>query len=231
MRTINEIIVHCTATPEGRRVTVDAIRQWHKARGWSDIGYHYVVYQDGSVHEGRPVERAGAHAKGHNADTIGVCYVGGLTKDGETPKDTRTGEQKAALDVLLRDLIKRFPDIALISGHHDYANRACPCFPARAEYRYLTEESEELDARPQAAPRPDVEAVLADADKPLGQSKTVWGALLAGSSSVVSSFGDLPETVSLALIAVAVGAAAFVIWDRRRKARLAHWARTAEAVL
>ena len=66
MRDISKAIVHCTATPEGRPTTVEDIRSWHKARGWSDIGYHYVIYLDGSVHEGRPVERMGAHCKGQN---------------------------------------------------------------------------------------------------------------------------------------------------------------------
>ena len=73
MRTINEIIVHCTATPEGKDYTVDDITRWHKERGSKTIGYHYVVYRDGSVHEGRPLAEVGAHCKGHNAHSIGVC--------------------------------------------------------------------------------------------------------------------------------------------------------------
>ena len=89
-RVINEIIVHCTATPEGREVSVDEITKWHKQRGFTTIGYHYVVYLDGSVHEGRSVDVSGAHCTGHNSHSIGVCYVGGLAKDGKTPKDTRS---------------------------------------------------------------------------------------------------------------------------------------------
>ena len=96
MRTINEIIVHCTATPEGKDYTVDDITRWHKERGFKTIGYHYVVYRDGSVHEGRPLAEVGAHCKGHNAHSIGVCYVGGLTADGRKAKDTRTLDQKKA---------------------------------------------------------------------------------------------------------------------------------------
>ena len=81
MRSITEIIVHCTATPEGKPFTVQQIREWHtapkpKGNGWRDIGYHYIVYLDGSVHNGRPVEQIGAHCSGHNAHSIGVCYVG-----------------------------------------------------------------------------------------------------------------------------------------------------------
>ena len=223
MRIIDEIIIHCSATPEGRDVTVDDIRNWHNTRGWNDIGYHYVVTLDGGVHEGRPVAKIGAHCKGHNRQSIGVCYVGGLDRDGHA-RDTRTREQKAALETLLRRLLAQFPAITRISGHHDYAARDCPCFPARYEYRHLL-----TPATARAVAPKEVDAVLADADKPLGQSKTVWGALLAGASSVLTSLGDLPESVSFALIAVGVGAAIFIIWDRRRKARLAHLARVTEA--
>lgn len=137
MRKINEIIVHCSATPEGRHVTVATIRKWHKKRRFADIGYHYVIYLDGSIHDGRPVERVGAHAKGHNAHSIGVCYIGGVAKDGKTAKDTRTGEQKESLETLLRSLLKQYPSIKTISGHHDYAAKACPSFPARKEYKHL----------------------------------------------------------------------------------------------
>lgn len=133
MRTINEVVVHCTATPEGRAVSVATIRGWHRARGWSDIGYHFVVHLDGRVEPGRPVALAGSHVAGRNAATIGVCYVGGTDASGK-PKDTRTARQKAALRTLLLDLVQRYPDIARISGHNEYANKACPCFDARREY-------------------------------------------------------------------------------------------------
>lgn len=76
MRKIDDIIIHCTATAEGRDVSVADIRRWHKARGFVDVGYHYVVYLDGSVHEGRPLAQVGAHCRGHNAHSVGVCYVG-----------------------------------------------------------------------------------------------------------------------------------------------------------
>ena len=74
-RYINEIIVHCTATQEGREVTVSEIRQWHKARGFSDIGYHYVIHLDGTMELGRDVDISGAHCTNHNAHSIGVVYV------------------------------------------------------------------------------------------------------------------------------------------------------------
>lgn len=132
-RVINEIIVHCTATAEGKDYTVDDIRRWHKAQGWSDIGYHYVVYRDGTVHIGRNVDVAGAHCEGHNSRSIGVVYVGGVAADGKTPKDTRTEAQKAALLSLMIDLRKLYPK-AKICGHRDYSSKACPSFNARIEY-------------------------------------------------------------------------------------------------
>lgn len=92
MREIKSIILHCSATPEGKDFTVADITRWHKERGFRTIGYHYVVYRDGTVHKGRPVEQIGAHCEGHNKDSIGVCYIGGLMADGNTPKDTRTAE-------------------------------------------------------------------------------------------------------------------------------------------
>ena len=135
-RTITEIIVHCSATPEGKDYTVDIIRGWHKARGFSDIGYHYVIYRDGSVHPGRDVDIAGAHCEGHNAHSIGICYIGGCASDGKTAKETLTVEQKAALLVLLQELKRLYPQ-AKIHGHRDFAAKDCPSFNATAAYRNL----------------------------------------------------------------------------------------------
>ena len=134
MRKINEIIVHCAATREGRDFTVEDITRWHKARGFATIGYHYVIYRDGSIHEGRPLEQIGAHCVGHNKHSIGICYIGGCASDGKTPKDTRTPEQKEALLSLLRRLKARFPN-ATIHGHRDFAAKACPSYDAFREYR------------------------------------------------------------------------------------------------
>lgn len=136
MRTINEIIVHCSATPEGRPTTVGDIRSWHKKRGFKDIGYHYVVYLDGSIHAGRPESAIGAHCTGHNRHSIGVCYIGGVAKDMKSPKDTRTEAQKKSLLQLLRQLKKKYPQ-AKIYGHRDFAAKACPSFDARKEYANL----------------------------------------------------------------------------------------------
>lgn len=132
-RNITEIIVHCTATPAGKDYTVTDIKAWHLLRGFSDIGYHYVIYRDGSIHDGRKVTIAGAHCTGHNTNSIGVCYVGGLGRDGKTPKDTRTYQQRVALEQLLTQLRALYPK-AKIYGHRDFANKACPSFNAKKEF-------------------------------------------------------------------------------------------------
>lgn len=137
MRKINEIIVHCSATAEGKDFTAADIRRWHvQCNKWADIGYHYVVRLDGTVELGRPVENVGAHCKGHNSHSIGVCYVGGVATDGKTPKDTRTQAQKASLLRLLRELKQKHPN-ASIHGHRDFAAKACPSFDATQEYGNL----------------------------------------------------------------------------------------------
>lgn len=132
MRKINEIILHCTATPEGKDYDVETIRRWHvQGNGWRDIGYHYVIYRDGTIHLGRPLDQTGAHTSGHNASTIGIVYVGGCAADGKTPKDTRTPAQKEALRTLCKVLCDTL-GITKISGHRDYAAKACPSFDVKA---------------------------------------------------------------------------------------------------
>ena len=137
LREINKIIVHCTATPESRHTTIEDVRRWHLDRGWSDIGYHFLIYLDGSVHAGRPVEKQGAHTKGHNKESIGIAYVGGIDKVNFKAKDTRTEEQKDALVDMLEYFKIAYPD-AVIHGHRDFANKACPSFDATKEYDNIT---------------------------------------------------------------------------------------------
>jgi len=150
MRTITLLIIHCSATPEGKDYTVEDIDRWHKARGFNcqgiHIGYHYVVYRDGSIHTGRPESMFGAHCKDHNTHSIGICYIGGLkaspqpSPEGKgvkyVPADTRTLAQKAALLKLLTELKKKYPR-ALIMGHNVFANKSCPCYDAAKEYQHL----------------------------------------------------------------------------------------------
>lgn len=112
--------------------TVKDIDRWHRQSGWECCGYHYVVRLDGTVESGRDPERAGAHCKGHNRQSLGVCYIGGLRANGR-PADTRTDAQKAALLALLKKLRAKHPG-ARIYGHRDFSTKACPCFDAREEY-------------------------------------------------------------------------------------------------
>ena len=137
MRKIDKVIVHCTATPEGRYTTVEDVRRWHKVQGWSDIGYHYIVYLDGTVHEGRPVELVGAHCKGHNTGSIGIAYVGGIDAIHLQAKDTRTIEQKIALVDMLSYFKTAYPTVR-IYGHRDFATKACPSFDAKTEYKDIS---------------------------------------------------------------------------------------------
>ena len=134
MRAINKIVVHCSATREGQDISTETIRGWHvKDRGWSDIGYHYVIELDGRLVIGRDVSIAGAHTRGHNSDSIGICYVGGVESDGVTPKDTRTESQKLSLLNLITVLKSMYPE-AVVYGHRDFSTKACPSFDAKKEY-------------------------------------------------------------------------------------------------
>ena len=147
MRQINKIIIHCTASRERQSLTVADIDKMHRARGWNGIGYHYIVYIDGSVHVGRAVEKTGAHVAGHNADSIGICYVGGLDGSGN-PRDTRTEAQKDAIRDLVNELCRKYPTVVEVKGHRDYSPdlngngviesfewlKACPCFDVQSEF-------------------------------------------------------------------------------------------------
>lgn len=134
MREITKIILHCSATREGGKYTAADIKRWHLQRGFSDIGYHYVIEADGRLVAGRPAAIMGAHCKVNrgNHDSIGICYVGGLDKDGK-PKDTRTAAQKQTIQTLLTALHNIWPK-AKVYGHRDFANVECPCFDAKSEY-------------------------------------------------------------------------------------------------
>ncbi len=138
MRTINKIIIHCSATQEGRDLDAAEINRWHLKRGWNGIGYHYVVLLDGTIEYGRSIYKQGAHVNGENEGSIGICYIGGVESergdDGDwIAKDTRTLEQKESLLLLIKTLKKMHPT-ATIHGHNEFANKSCPCFDAYKEY-------------------------------------------------------------------------------------------------
>jgi N-acetylmuramoyl-L-alanine amidase len=139
MKEIDKIIIHCSATREcDDSINAEVIDRWHKKRGWKGIGYHFLILIDGSIETGRMVNECGAHTKGLNCNSIGVCYVGGVESEkdskGKYPaKDTRTPEQKETLLELLHVLRKMYPD-AKIHSHRDFAAKACPSFDATTEY-------------------------------------------------------------------------------------------------
>jgi len=132
MRKINELVWHCTATREGEDVSVATIDRWHKKRGWSGIGYHKVIHLDGSVEEGRDINKIPASVRGHNTGTIAYVYVGGVKKDGRTPKDTRTPAQKLTMALLTKKAIDMY-GITKVSGHNEYDNKACPSFNVQTD--------------------------------------------------------------------------------------------------
>jgi N-acetylmuramoyl-L-alanine amidase len=145
MRNIDYIIIHCSATRRGQDFKLKDIDAWHEKRGfhssfyrggkWQTMhcGYHYVIDIDGTVEQGRPEDVSGAHCKGYNDRSIGICYIGGVNRHG-THMDTRTIEQVRAMYLLLRQLHQRYPQ-AKIVGHHDLnARKACPCFQPQKEY-------------------------------------------------------------------------------------------------
>lgn len=163
-RYIDEIIIHCTATREGRDYPSESINLAHKARNFSSyldkqgraryIGYHYIIHPDGSIEECRPESKIGCHASGHNTRSIGISYVGGLDAldtNGTMCKDTRTPQQKASLIRLIKELKSKYPTIKKVIGHRDTSPdlngngiidpyefiKSCPCFDAIPEYKNL----------------------------------------------------------------------------------------------
>ena len=188
MRNITGIIVHCSATrPDwwhGKRTSekVAEIRRWHKARGWSDIGYHYVIDRDGTVAKGRDLSRTGAHVKGRNIGTIGICLLGGHgSAETDQFTDHFTPEQDAALRRLIDNLQGRFWKVP-VTGHNEYAAKACPGFTVS---KWLPERPSFTDysSKPAAKPTGGFFAALSaffasifgeKKMKPFWKSKTIW---------------------------------------------------------
>lgn len=127
MRTIRKIILHCSAVRPDQTSSAKQIDLWHRKRGFKSIGYHYVVRRDGSIEHGRPEAEVGAHCQGHNADSIGICYEGGLDENGK-PADTRTPAQRESMELLIQELLARYPQAKVYTHHHFNKNKACPCF-------------------------------------------------------------------------------------------------------
>ena len=138
MRKIDLIVIHCSATRVDRTLTAFDLETLHRRRGFNGTGYHYYIRKDGTTLLTRPIERIGAHVKGFNASSIGICYEGGLNEDGK-PTDTRTAAQRFALIDLLTILRHQYPE-AQIAGHYQLSasiHKACPCFDPKKEYSGL----------------------------------------------------------------------------------------------
>lgn len=128
----NHIVLHCSATRGVQDVGVKEIRSWHKAKGWKDVGYHFVIRRNGKVESGRPERDVGSHVQGHNTASIGICMVGGLDDRTWRPSNNFTAAQWKSLAALVAQLVKRYP-AAKVLGHRDFprVQKACPCFDAR----------------------------------------------------------------------------------------------------
>lgn len=131
-RNINHIIYHCAATPEGKHFTVKDITAWHKQRGWNRCGYHFVILLDGTIQAGCPIGQIGIHTKGKNTGSVGIGYIGGMTRNMKSAKDTRTPAQVASSKWLISHLCTLFP-ITRINGHNQFAAKACPSFDMRKD--------------------------------------------------------------------------------------------------
>ncbi len=152
---VDAIVIHCSATREGKPFFAKDIERWHKERGFRTIGYHFVIDLDGTIEKGRPTDEQGAHANtaglsrsSYNKHSIGICYIGGLTADGKTWKDTRTDKQKVSMRKLVEQLVEEFPNVKEVIGHRDTSPdrngngeveqgewiKSCPCFEVRDEF-------------------------------------------------------------------------------------------------
>ncbi len=142
MRSINLIVIHCTASRPDQQITMPMLEQMHRARGWKQCGYHYYITRDGQLYQGRPEEMIGAHARHYNAHSIGICYEGGLDEHGR-PADTRTLAQRQALIALLRSLKVDYPNADIV-GHCELegVHKACPCFDCKEYREYFAKRQE-----------------------------------------------------------------------------------------
>jgi N-acetylmuramoyl-L-alanine amidase len=222
MRKIDEIIIHCTATRpdwwtgKSAAAKVKEITRWHLDRGWSDIGYHYLIDRDGTVIAGRPLDRTGAHVKCHNTGTVGISLFGGFGGSaGDSFADNFTEDQERALLDLIAKLKSDHPSITKISGHNQYAAKACPCFSVPAWLKKAQS--------PKMKPPVDTEKPRA-----LAQSKTLQASVVQGASAVggaVAAFQALDGTAQIIAMTgcVVIALLAMFILKERLKAWAAGW--------
>lgn len=134
-RNIDLIILHCADTYSNMDISVKDVDDWHKQRGWSGVGYHFFIKLDGTIEIGRDIDRIGAHCKGYNKNSIGICYAGGKGDNGE-PKDTRTDAQKRSISALIINLQASNPS-SEVKGHNELSNKACPSFDVQNDLKNL----------------------------------------------------------------------------------------------
>jgi len=146
LKSVDYLVVHCSATPETMDIGVEEIRRWHRQRGWMDVGYHKIIKRDGTIEDGRPITAPGAHARGFNHVSIGICLVGGVESDKKTPESNFTHAQWDALGTLLVDL-KTVHRAARVLGHRDLpkVNKACPSFDVESWWVAYLERTNEKD--------------------------------------------------------------------------------------
>ena len=133
MRPIDRLFIHCSATTPKMDIGVNEIRKWHTNRGFTDIGYHFVIRRDGTIEDGRDIDKVGAHVAGYNTGSIGICMVGGVDAAMKA-EDNFTVEQWRSIRNLLRILKADYPK-ATIHGHNEFANKACPSFDVQKELK------------------------------------------------------------------------------------------------
>ena len=206
MRKITELIVHCTATPPNFMPNatpaqrVDEVRRWHvEDNAWSAVGYHFLVDRGGQLLNGRPISKAGAHVKSHNSDTIGVSLFGGKggTKD-QAFEDNFTPKQGETLRKLINRLQSEYGPDLKISGHHEYANKACPCFDVR---RWLNNRP----VRTSAVQSTTLQASAA--------------AAVSGATGVATAVSALDGTAQIVIIVAACFAGFALLWICKERIR------------
>lgn len=210
MRNLTEIIVHCSATKPhwmDNKPTSDKvaeIRRWHTdpkpdGRGWSDIGYHWIIDRDGTVLSGRSMFRDGAHVKGRNKGTVGICLLGGFgSSENDGPHDNYTPSQLAALRMLIADLQGEYPSITKVSGHNEYAAKACPGFRVQQWLK-------DVEPRTKVTQATTIKATAATA--------------VAGAGGVATVLGSLSPTGQIIVLVCAAIAGFGLAWIARERIR------------
>jgi N-acetylmuramoyl-L-alanine amidase len=168
---IHTIVIHYSSTYPDANVTRAVVDRWHRDRGFREIGYHWFIRRDGTLEEGRAEGTLGAHVRGHNSGTIGICWAGGL--DRNTGPNVGvwnpTPEQEACMVRLIRDIQARHPGATRVVGHNDLVATLCPGLPKGGVAQWWARQS-----APKPAPAPVRSPSNAVPPAPSG----LWAAIL-----------------------------------------------------